>query len=169
MTLWNRLEGRPRRDDFDRALKAEVRDALWLLDEAVAGRRVRGSRCGLARVRQDPRAGVAADEVPGGGSGRAKRSQVACRSNRGSSSGGCSGYRDGRKLQLALRAQLGRHWARLLEDAGLLGTYRSQYRTRYSFELPPRDEIPTTSSRTAKLGSSTPPSPGGSSTAASCT
>src|SRR6185436_14801086 len=37
-------------------------------DEAVAGRRVRGNRCGLARVRQDPRAGVAADEVPGGGS-----------------------------------------------------------------------------------------------------
>jgi hypothetical protein len=31
VTLWNRLEGRPRRDDFDRALKAEVRDALWML------------------------------------------------------------------------------------------------------------------------------------------
>lgn len=31
ITLWNRLEGRPRRDDFDRALKAEVRDALWML------------------------------------------------------------------------------------------------------------------------------------------
>lgn len=31
VTLWNRLEGRPRRDDFDRALKAEVRDPLWML------------------------------------------------------------------------------------------------------------------------------------------
>lgn len=31
ITLWNRLEGRPRRDDFDRALKVEVRDALWML------------------------------------------------------------------------------------------------------------------------------------------
>lgn len=30
-TLWNRLEGRPRTHDFDRALKAEVRDALWML------------------------------------------------------------------------------------------------------------------------------------------
>ena len=28
---WNRLEGRPRRPDFTRALKAEVRDPLWLL------------------------------------------------------------------------------------------------------------------------------------------
>src|SRR5688572_11301010 len=31
VTYWNRLEGRPRKDDFDRALKAEVRDALWML------------------------------------------------------------------------------------------------------------------------------------------
>ena len=28
---WNRLEGRTRAEDFDRALKAEVRDALWML------------------------------------------------------------------------------------------------------------------------------------------
>src|SRR5207253_4888420 len=31
VTVWNRLEVRPRRADFDRALKAEVRDALWML------------------------------------------------------------------------------------------------------------------------------------------
>lgn len=31
ITLWNRLEGRPRTDNFDRALKAEIRDPLWLL------------------------------------------------------------------------------------------------------------------------------------------
>jgi len=29
--LWNRLEGRPRTTDFDRALRVEVRDPLWLL------------------------------------------------------------------------------------------------------------------------------------------
>jgi hypothetical protein len=29
--MWNRLEGRPRRHNFDRALKAEVRDALWMI------------------------------------------------------------------------------------------------------------------------------------------
>ncbi|MFF7122093.1 hypothetical protein [Streptomyces sp. NPDC008240] len=29
--LWNRLEGRPRTTDFDRALRVEVRDALWML------------------------------------------------------------------------------------------------------------------------------------------
>lgn len=31
ITLWNRLEGRPRQHDFDRALKAEIRDPLWML------------------------------------------------------------------------------------------------------------------------------------------
>lgn len=29
--MWNRLEGRPRTHNFDRAFKAEVRDALWML------------------------------------------------------------------------------------------------------------------------------------------
>jgi hypothetical protein len=31
LVAWNRLEGRPRRPDFTRALKAEVSDPLWLL------------------------------------------------------------------------------------------------------------------------------------------
>jgi hypothetical protein len=31
VTLWNRLEGRPRTQNFDRALRAEVRDALWMI------------------------------------------------------------------------------------------------------------------------------------------
>jgi hypothetical protein len=31
IVMWNRLEGRPRRPDFSRALKAEVRDPLWML------------------------------------------------------------------------------------------------------------------------------------------
>lgn len=33
ITTWNRLEGRPRTEDFDRALKAEVRDALWMISK----------------------------------------------------------------------------------------------------------------------------------------
>jgi hypothetical protein len=31
IVLWNRLEGRPRTDNFVRALRAEVRDPLWML------------------------------------------------------------------------------------------------------------------------------------------
>src|SRR5215813_7781927 len=29
--MWNRLEGRARKEDFDRSLRAEVRDPLWML------------------------------------------------------------------------------------------------------------------------------------------
>jgi hypothetical protein len=31
INMWNRLEGRPRKDNFERALKAEIRDPLWML------------------------------------------------------------------------------------------------------------------------------------------
>lgn len=31
VTFWNRLEGRPRADNFERAQRAEVRDPLWML------------------------------------------------------------------------------------------------------------------------------------------
>lgn len=31
ITQWNRLEGRPRTDNFDRSVRAEVRDPLWML------------------------------------------------------------------------------------------------------------------------------------------
>jgi hypothetical protein len=31
VTLWNRLEGRPRQADFERSLRAEIRDPLWML------------------------------------------------------------------------------------------------------------------------------------------
>ena len=33
VTMWNRLEGRPRTVNFDRALKAEVADALWMISK----------------------------------------------------------------------------------------------------------------------------------------
>ena len=31
ITMWNRLEGRPRTHEFERALQAEIRDPLWML------------------------------------------------------------------------------------------------------------------------------------------
>jgi hypothetical protein len=31
VTIWNRLEGRPRTPEFDRALAAEILDPLWMV------------------------------------------------------------------------------------------------------------------------------------------
>ncbi|MFD6879686.1 MULTISPECIES: hypothetical protein [unclassified Streptomyces] len=56
ITLWNRLEGRPRRHDFDRALKAEVRDALWMLTKQWQMGELTGDDAGspvLAQVHLD--------------------------------------------------------------------------------------------------------------------
>src|SRR3954447_15369992 len=54
ITLWNRLEGRPRADKFDRALRAEVRDPLWMLTRQWQMGEFRGDAAGspiAAKVR----------------------------------------------------------------------------------------------------------------------
>jgi hypothetical protein len=46
ITVWNRLEGRPRTENFTRALKAEVRDALWMLTKQWQMGEFRGDDAG---------------------------------------------------------------------------------------------------------------------------
>jgi hypothetical protein len=46
ITTWNRLEARPRTTSFDRALRAEVRDALWMLTKQWQMGEFRGSDAG---------------------------------------------------------------------------------------------------------------------------
>ncbi|WP_328960614.1 hypothetical protein [Streptomyces virginiae] len=46
--LWNRLEGRPRTVAFDRALRAEIRDPLWLLTRQWQLGEFQGSDAGTA-------------------------------------------------------------------------------------------------------------------------
>jgi len=46
ITTWNRLEGRPRTLTFDRALQAEVRDALWMLTKQLQMGEFEGSDAG---------------------------------------------------------------------------------------------------------------------------
>jgi hypothetical protein len=46
ITTWNRLEARPRTTSFDRALRAEVRDALWMLAKQWQMGEFRGSDAG---------------------------------------------------------------------------------------------------------------------------
>ena len=55
----NRLEGRPRTEQFDRALRAEVRDALWFLTRQWQFGEFRGEDAGSpidvrTAIRVDP-------------------------------------------------------------------------------------------------------------------
>ena len=46
ITTWNRLESRPRSQHFERALRAEIRDALWMLTKQWQMGEFRGSDAG---------------------------------------------------------------------------------------------------------------------------
>ena len=46
VTTWNRLEARPRTPNFDRALRAEMRDPLWMLTKQWQMGEFRGSDAG---------------------------------------------------------------------------------------------------------------------------
>jgi hypothetical protein len=46
VTIWNRLEGRPRTNNFDRALRAEVRDGLWMITKQWQMGEIRGNDAG---------------------------------------------------------------------------------------------------------------------------
>lgn len=46
ITTWNRLEARPRSQSFERALQAEIRDALWMLTKQWQMGEFRGSDAG---------------------------------------------------------------------------------------------------------------------------
>lgn len=71
VTVWNRLEGRPRSPDFTRALRNEVRDALWMLTRQWQTGELHGDDAGspvLAKVQvsQAPLSGYQPrDAAPG--------------------------------------------------------------------------------------------------------
>jgi hypothetical protein len=136
--LWNRLEGRPRTDNFDRALKAEVRDALWMLAKQWQLGELRAEDAGSPifaklRVRASPFDAF----QPAGGSAlafstaapletQAEKLTIRWTSN-------------GQKMRLDLRAQLGRQFRKLLGPS--LAGYVPQFVARYPFLLPAKDEI----------------------------
>lgn len=139
ITRWNRLEGRPRAKNFDRALKAEVRDALWMLSKQWQIGEFRGEDAGravFAKVKLDTtrldryRAADAAveeyrDDLPLETRAEAKPIEFVW---------------DGRAMRYSLRVELGRQWRKML-DAAALGTFADQYRSVYRLELPaPSDD-----------------------------
>jgi hypothetical protein len=120
ITLWNRLEGRPRRHDFDRALKAEVRDALWMLTKQWQMGELTGDDAGsavLAQVHLDttrltkyrPGTGPAEpfdDDVPLETKVERRPLVFSRRSDDGT---------DDQAMALDLRAELGRRWVKLVD------------------------------------------------------
>jgi hypothetical protein len=135
ITRWNRLEGRPRTHDFDRALRAEVRDAMWMLSRQWQLGEFVGDDAGspvLARacldLRTVDRYQPAAGDVTALGpddllEARVERRPVPLSVDR-------------QYLSLDLRMAVGRRWLRLIER-DLPGTsYPDQYRDAYAVPVP---------------------------------
>jgi len=138
VTYWNRLEGRPRKDDFDRALKAEVRDALWMLTKQWQLGEFEGDDAGwpvFAKIHMATspltKYKPATGEVLPFDASHALEATVEQRP--------VQFTRNRRPIRLDLRLQLGRQWRKMLIARGL-GAYQGRYLTQYAFKLPVRDE-----------------------------
>lgn len=134
VTMWNRLEGRPRREDFLRALRAEVRDPLWMLCKQWQVGEFRGDDAGspvFAKVHVDTtqltrfRPGDA-DAVDFDGETpfetTVERRPIAW-----------TGQDHLRSFDL--RVAMGRQWLKLLQAAGL-GAHSAEYVEHYAVAEP---------------------------------
>lgn len=142
ITRWNRLEGRPRTHNFDRALQAEVRDALWFLARQWQMGEFRGDDAGspvLARAcidvttidrfqaGQGPVEVLPVDEPL---EARVERRPLPLRAG-------------AQYLSLDLRLLVGRRWLKLLAREAAAGRLAADYRARYlavpAYQVPEPD------------------------------
>jgi hypothetical protein len=133
VTMWNRLEARPRADDFDRSLTAEIRDPLWMLTRQWQMGEFDGDDAGSpisAKIRMhttrfteyqpaDHPVRALRDDVP--------LEAVVEQQPLPLQSGG-------RPMSLDLRLLMGRHWLRML--AKHVGDFADTYRDRYPITPP---------------------------------
>src|SRR5438477_2045809 len=133
ITTWNRLEGRPRSQTFERALQAEVRDALWMLTKQWQMGEFRGSDAGspvAAKLLMETtrltkyRPGVGpTEEFPYDIGLQTKVERLKLRLRAG-----------GDPASLDLRMAMGRYWQKLLST--LATDYRSEFATAYPINKP---------------------------------
>lgn len=133
VVMWNRLEGRPRTHHFDTALKAEVRDALWMLTKQWQMGEFKADDAGspvLAKVHISTshlNKYQAADQPEQNFEGhiplevKAEQKKIPF-------------TRDGKDISVDIRLQMGRYWVKLLKKEGL--DFRVAYTSQYPFLLP---------------------------------
>lgn len=145
VTLWNRLEGRPRKEDFDRSLRAEVRDPLWMLTRQWQFGEFKGEDAGSA-----VKARVQLNTT--------RIDRYAVKNENRDATGGeqflqAVPYDQTLPLEIeverelmlppgpepntedvAMRSRMGRHFVRLLKQAGLSSTVRNAVVDQFGFK-----------------------------------
>ncbi|AGB25168.1 hypothetical protein Mycsm_04953 [Mycobacterium sp. JS623] len=135
ITRWNRLEGRPRTHHFDRALRAEVRDAMWMLSRQWQLGEFVGDDAGspvLARACLDMRLVDRYQAAAGAVLPFDRDDLIEPRVERKPVPMSVGDQ----YLSLDLRMSVGRRWLRLLERDFPANDYADQYRTAYAVKVP---------------------------------
>ncbi|SMD26936.1 hypothetical protein [Kibdelosporangium aridum] len=140
--MWSRLEGRPRTVDFDRALRVEIRDPLWMLARQWQLGEFHGSDAGSpvtatysvtpARPTRLRPGGGQPDDLPTG----LPLETVAERRSVPVAFGD-------EEIAFDLRLAIGRRWLKLLDKHSLLGhvlDFGGQYIRKYPIALPNPDQ-----------------------------
>ena len=137
---WNRLEGRPRREDFARSLKAEVRDPLWALCRQWQFGEFRGENTGSAiKARLQMRVGRLDAYAPADDVARPYDDSVPLE---------VRVEREPIPMALGVRVQIGRHFTRLIGSLWS-DNVKAEYLNRY------RIVASTDPERAAQLASDT--------------
>jgi hypothetical protein len=134
ITVWNRLEGRPRTRSFERALRAEVRDALWMLAKQWQMGEFRGSDAGspvFAKLQIDTTRLTKYQAANGPAQLFENGVPLEAKVERRPLPLEAAGH----PLSLDIRLALGRRWLMLIADvAG--GTYRKAFVDAYPVHRP---------------------------------
>lgn len=137
ITMWNRLEGRPRTHNFNKALKSEVRDALWMICKQWQMGEFKGEDAGTAVFSKIKIDSTEINELSPANSPFTKLDKslpietiIEQRS--------INFERDTQNIGLDIRLQLGNYWYKLLKRESL-GSYYSQYVDLYGFKLGAKD------------------------------
>lgn len=132
---WNRVEGRPRKDNFERTLRAEVRDPLWMLTRQWQFGEFKGQDAGSPvfartqiRTSRLTRYRGHADSTSDMDSSIPLEARVEQQSV---------------TIDLAESVRMGNYWRRLLrkslDEGHLARDYRNDYVVLYPIETPPAD------------------------------
>ncbi len=132
ITTWNRLEARPRTQSFERALQAEVRDALWMLTRQWQMGEFRGCDAGSPVFAKLLLATTALTKYRAG-AGAAQGFDASTPLETKVERRPVPLHRQKRILSLDLRLVMARQWLALIAD---IADYRSAFQTAYPIATP---------------------------------
>jgi len=147
--VWSRLEGRPRKVNFDRALRAEVHDALWMLTRQWQFGEFKGEDTGSAvfaktQIKKSPLARTAYGDLNAPGlQAEGYQSEVPLEAKVES---------EAIPFDLKMHQQVTMYWRKLLKSKGLPKSIYLNFLFNYLLNDAPPSSLVTANITTAEAG-----------------